>query len=169
MSMYKHRFCLGYQPTVKDFVGEKRVELSKKYLDTLNGYFVKEGKDLSYCGFSEPWIDEGTNQKLPGLEIFFTYNLFESEEEQDAKGNCGKGKAMVEDKDWADIMIRMEDLINDQMSEMRIVDSDCLMMDQEARGDYTRIIMNATLKDVKNWFLEKCKVYDVSLESKSEP
>jgi len=42
----------------------------KKNLGTLNRSFVKEGGDLSFCGFLELWVDK--DGKLnPGWEIFF--------------------------------------------------------------------------------------------------
>ena len=42
----------------------------KKNLGTLNGNFVKEGKNFPYCGFPEPWV--GKDGKVySGWEMFF--------------------------------------------------------------------------------------------------
>ena len=37
----------------------------------MNGQFIKEGDNLPYHGFPEPWTYRATGKRLPGLEIFF--------------------------------------------------------------------------------------------------
>ena len=36
----------------------------------LNRRFIKEGENITYCGFSEPFISSYSHKLLPGLEIF---------------------------------------------------------------------------------------------------
>ena len=39
--------------------------------DSLNGRFIKEGKDFPFCGFSKPSYDHTDKKMKPGMEIFF--------------------------------------------------------------------------------------------------
>ena len=45
----------------------------KPYTLTLNGKFVKEREVKLYSMFPEPWYDQRTATKLPGIEIFADY------------------------------------------------------------------------------------------------
>ena len=79
-------FGLGYKPTDEDLLEEglKKIARSKAkvkglsyepstlkpYTLTLNGKFVKEGEVKLYSMFPEPWYDQRTATKLPGIEIF---------------------------------------------------------------------------------------------------
>ena len=46
----------------------------KKNLGTLNGNFVKEGRDFPFCGFLELWIGKDGKVYL-GWEMFFNEKL----------------------------------------------------------------------------------------------
>lgn len=52
----------------------------KPYLKTLNGQFLKMGKDFPFCGFPELWFDDNTKQRTLGFEIFFDYDLINEDE-----------------------------------------------------------------------------------------
>ncbi|KAH7859889.1 hypothetical protein Vadar_006732 [Vaccinium darrowii] len=61
----------------------------------MNGRWVREGKNFPFCRYLEPWIDPVTQEKLPGLEIFF--NLFPQSDDEEPKPK-------PEPEDWIDSM-----------------------------------------------------------------
>lgn len=88
-----HAFGLGYMPTKEDWVrkekemaGRAKAKQSGKHYEllhrpirgTLNGRFVREGKDFPFCAFLEPWLNS-EKQRMPGFEIFFDLQLQEDE------------------------------------------------------------------------------------------
>ena len=54
---------------------KKKAKGLKPYKKTLNWYFIKEGEDFSYYGFSEPRFDQTSKSLNLRFEIFFTHEF----------------------------------------------------------------------------------------------
>ena len=66
--MKKDTFGLGYKPKPGEVSG--RGEIQGPIQATLNRGFIKEGENISYCGFSEPFVSPYSHKLLSGLKIF---------------------------------------------------------------------------------------------------
>ncbi|XP_077230133.1 uncharacterized protein LOC143863334 [Tasmannia lanceolata] len=130
-------FGLGYKPTKKEIIKMKRymlkwAECRRRGLDlpmgplnlTMNGHFRKEGADVPFCGLAEAWVDESTEQRLPGFEIFFDLELPKDEP-------VSVQIAEIESEtDWADCMVPefLNSLFEDGSQIVAVIDKSTVIL-----------------------------------------
>ena len=81
-----YSFGLGYKPTKENYAQKAKEAHEKalakkegrltpmkkvKILPTTNSYWIREGDDFPFCGFSEPLINPASGKHTLSLEIFF--------------------------------------------------------------------------------------------------
>ena len=99
-----------------------------KNLGTLNGNFVREEGDFSFCGFREYWVGKDGNV-YPSWEIFFEEKLTFKEKPTIVI------KEVQKEVDWMDHMDA------EAMEAMLKVDGDMLAITFEELGDPSTFIM----------------------------
>ena len=107
----------------------------KKNLGTLNENFMKEGENILYCGFPEPWV--GKDGKVyPGWEMFFNEKLTFKEKPTVVI------KEIQEEVDWVNYM----DV--EVMKTMMKTSGDVFAITNEEPSDPSKFIM---LGPINNW------------------
>ncbi|KAH7838799.1 hypothetical protein Vadar_031317 [Vaccinium darrowii] len=148
MASHKHRQAvlkaLNKVPISIDTSPEQMVAmLTPPYRKTLNGQFVKEGEDVLFCGFDEPFYDEETGKRYPGFEVFFGHQLSDSEDEPNEVLILAKGN-----EDWIENLEQANlGLLFDQGFDPMSVNQDAavMMLGAEDYVDYSNFIVDAAL------------------------
>lgn len=69
---------------------------------TLNGHFIREDEDFSFCGLLKPWMNS-VKQRVPRFEIFFDLQLQESDAEEKVEPTVEAEKSMENDSDNSEL------------------------------------------------------------------
>ena len=161
--MQHYTFGLGYKPTKEDHA-QKAKEAREKALakkegrpipmkkvripPTMNGYWIREGDDLPFCGFSEPFTDPASGKRTPSLEIFF-----EMEPHFDVDDISGKQLASKEqEKDWVDGTDSLAlEILFDHVDQVDWCDADAVMMIGTVDAKNCCGLIIDTGEKLKNW------------------
>ncbi|XP_077250960.1 uncharacterized protein LOC143890242 [Tasmannia lanceolata] len=133
-------FGLGYEPSGEEIremrnymrkwseLRRQGLELPMKPFSLIrNGKYRREGDDIAFCGFAEPWVDELTGQELPGFEIFFDMELPDEYPSLQIH-------EIEPEVDWADILepCLLNSLFQVELPIVAMIGGDALILDPES-------------------------------------
>lgn len=87
---------------------------------SLNGFFVMEEEDFSFCSFQEPWVNS-KGERVPGIEIFYIENLYYKEglvHSAISQGNTIPFMAEGGDEDIEEMASLMKNLFAEDLVEL---------------------------------------------------